>query len=75
QMLQEAGLMVTGVTSDHSLVESVQWAGHVWGVGVQFHPEFKSKPTEAHPLFAAFVKQSIANRSRRGARVHAEAGA
>jgi CTP synthase len=75
QMLEEAGLLVTGVTPDHSLVESLQWDNHSWGMGVQFHPEFKSKPTHAHPLFAAFVKQSITNRSRRGARVEVEAGA
>ena len=75
QTLEEGGLMVTGVTPDHSLVESVQWAEHPWGLGVQFHPEFKSKPTAAHPLFAAFVKQSIVNRSPRGSRVGVEAGA
>ncbi|HKJ85998.1 MAG TPA: CTP synthase [Spirochaetia bacterium] len=75
QMLEEAGLLITGVTADHSLVESVQWDNHPWGIGVQFHPEFKSKPTEAHPLFAAFVKQSITNHSRRSAAVEVEAGA
>ncbi|MFW5783375.1 MAG: CTP synthase [Spirochaetota bacterium] len=75
QMLEEGGLLVTGVTSDHSLVESVQWDGHPWGIGVQFHPEFKSKPTAAHPLFAAFVKQSIAGGSGRSSRVEVEAGA
>jgi len=75
QSLEEAGLLVTAVTPDHSLVESVQWDDHPWGVGVQFHPEFTSKPTSAHPLFADFVRQSIAHSSRRGARVEVEAGA
>ncbi|MFW5788864.1 MAG: CTP synthase [Spirochaetota bacterium] len=75
QSLEEAGLLVTAVTPDHSLVESVQWDDHPWGVGVQFHPEFKSKPTSAHPLFADFVRQSIARSSGRAARVGVEAGA
>ncbi len=75
QMIEEAGLMVTGVTPDHSLVESVQWADHPWGIGVQFHPEFRSKPTAAHPLFAGFVEQSIAHRVRRESQVEVEAGA
>ena len=74
QMLEEAGLLITGVTPDHSLVESVQWDGHPWGIGVQFHPEFKSKPTDAHPLFAGFVRKSIARRSRRDSRMPVEAG-
>ena len=54
--LVESGLIVAGVTPDESLVESIQWPGHPWGIGVQFHPEFRSKPTNAHPLFAAFIR-------------------
>ncbi|GHT48725.1 CTP synthase [Spirochaetia bacterium] len=50
-----SGLVVGALTPDSSLVECVEWPDHPWGVGVQFHPEFKSKPTAAHPLFAAFV--------------------
>jgi CTP synthase len=53
--MTESGLRLAGFTPDGSLVESVEWPGHPWGVGVQFHPEFKSKPTAAHPLFRAFV--------------------
>ncbi len=55
QRLNEAGLITGGVTEDYSLVESMEWDNHPWGVGVQFHPEFQSKPIEAHPLFASFV--------------------
>lgn len=55
QRLNEAGLITGGVTEDYSLVESLEWAGHRWGLGVQFHPEFRSKPVDAHPLFRAFV--------------------
>ena len=65
QQLSEAGLRMAAVTPDHSLVESVQWQDHPWGLGVQFHPEFKSRPTAAHPLFASFVAESIAHRARK----------
>ena len=58
--LHSAGLLVTAVTTDDSLVESVEWKGHPWGIGVQFHPEFKSKPFAAHPLFAGFVAAACA---------------
>ncbi|MFW5796061.1 MAG: glutamine amidotransferase-related protein, partial [Alkalispirochaeta sp.] len=58
QQLNEAGLITGGVTEDYSLVESLEWAGHPWGMGVQFHPEFRSKPVEAHPLFRDFIRAS-----------------
>lgn len=54
--IEESGLILSGLTPDGALVESVEWPGHPWGVGVQFHPEFKSQPTQAHPLFRDFVK-------------------
>ncbi len=60
--LADAGLIISGVTPDHALVESVEWPGHPWGVAVQFHPEFKSKPVKAHPLFEHFIKASLENR-------------
>ncbi|MDR1429223.1 MAG: CTP synthase, partial [Spirochaetaceae bacterium] len=50
-----SGLAAAAYTPDGSLVECVEWPGHPWGVGVQFHPEFKSKPTAASPLFRDFV--------------------
>ncbi|GHV78505.1 CTP synthase [Spirochaetia bacterium] len=50
-----SGLRLTGFTADKSLVEAVEWPDHPWGVGVQFHPEFKSKPTAAAPLFRDFI--------------------
>ncbi len=53
--MTETGLRIAGLTPDGSLVESVEWPDHPWGLGVQFHPEFKSKPTAAHPLFRDFV--------------------
>ncbi|MDR0598178.1 MAG: CTP synthase [Treponema sp.] len=51
----DSGLRLTGFTEDKSLVEAVEWPDHPWGLGVQFHPEFKSKPTAASPLFRDFV--------------------
>ncbi|MDR2601527.1 MAG: CTP synthase [Spirochaetaceae bacterium] len=50
-----SGLILGAFTPDGSLVESVQWPDNIWGVGVQFHPEFKSKPIMPHPLFRDFI--------------------
>lgn len=55
QEMQSSGLVLAAFTPDGSLVESVEWPDHPWGVGVQFHPEFISKPTRPHPLFRDFV--------------------
>ena len=65
QDLHDAGLRVTATTEDGALVESVQWQEHPWGIGVQFHPEFKSKPVESHPLFHSFVEASLARQERK----------
>jgi CTP synthase len=61
ERLQAAGLVVSGRNPKRDLVEIVELKDHPWFVGVQFHPEFQSKPNKAHPLFAAFVKASIEN--------------
>ena len=53
--LARAGLVFGAFSPDGSLVESAEWPGHPWGVGVQYHPEFKSKPVAPHPLFTSFV--------------------
>jgi CTP synthase len=50
-----SGLRIAAKTGDGSLVECVEWPDHPWGLGVQFHPEFKSKPTAAAPLFRDFI--------------------
>ena len=57
--LEEGALIIAGVTPDEALVESIQWPDHPWGIGVQFHPEFKSTPIKPHPLFASFIKASL----------------
>ncbi|MDR1286307.1 MAG: CTP synthase [Treponema sp.] len=53
--MSESGLAIAALTPDGSLVECVEWPNHPWGLGVQFHPEFKSKPTAAAPLFRDFI--------------------
>jgi len=59
QQLEDAGLVIAGTSPDGSLVEIVELADHPWFVAVQFHPEFKSKPTAAHPLFAGLVAAAV----------------
>jgi CTP synthase len=54
--LTAAGLKITGTTPDGTYVEIVEIAGHPYFLGCQFHPEFKSKPLEPHPLFVSFLK-------------------
>ncbi len=61
-LLTGAGLEITGTTPDGTYVEIVEIPGHPFFLGCQFHPEFKSKPLEPHPIFAAFVKASYENR-------------
>lgn len=53
--LVKAGLVISGTSPDGKLVETIELADHPFYVGVQFHPEFKSRPNRAHPLFRAFV--------------------
>ncbi len=57
--LEKKGLLVSGVLEEGSLVEITEVKGHPWMLGVQFHPEFKSKPTDPHPLFREFIKAMI----------------
>ena len=59
EALEAAGLVVAGTSPDGSLVEIVELADHPWFVAVQFHPEFKSKPTAAHPLFSGLVAAAV----------------
>jgi CTP synthase len=61
--LEKAGVIFSGVSPDGTLPEIMEIADHPWFVGVQYHPELKSRPFEPHPLFAAFVKASV-ERSR-----------
>ena len=55
----EAGLTVAGTSPDGGLVEIVELANHPWFVAVQYHPEFKSQPHNAHPLFKGFIQAAL----------------
>ncbi|MBN9617404.1 MAG: CTP synthase, partial [Acidobacteriales bacterium] len=63
-LLTGAGLRITGTTPDATYVEIVEIPGHPFFLGCQFHPEFKSKPLEPHPLFRDFIAASYKNRIR-----------
>ncbi len=58
-MFEKNGMVASGVCKERDLVEIVELPDHPWFVGVQFHPEFKSKPLAPHPLFVHFVKASL----------------
>jgi CTP synthase len=59
-------MVVSGTNPRRNLVEIVEIKDHPWFVGVQFHPEFQSKPSAPHPLFAAFIKAALAQQRRTG---------
>ena len=60
-VLKKAGMLISGKSPDGELPEIVERPEHPWFIGVQFHPELKSKPFDPHPLFVAFVKAAIEN--------------
>jgi len=65
KLLTGAGLRISGATPDATYVEIVELPGHPYFLGCQFHPEFKSKPLEPHPLFREFIAASYKNRQAR----------
>lgn len=67
QQLMANGLTIAATSRGDKLVEVVEVSDHPWFVAVQYHPEFKSKPTKSHPLFAGFVKAAI-DKSKSGTR-------
>lgn len=62
EILQEKGLVLSGVSPDGELVEIVEIKDHPWFLGCQSHPEFKSYPMRPHPLFSAFIKAAFENK-------------
>jgi CTP synthase len=60
ERLEACGLVFSGMSPDGRLPEIVEWTDHPWFIGVQYHPELKSKPFAPHPLFAGFVKAAVA---------------
>ncbi|HSS50122.1 MAG TPA: CTP synthase [Thermoanaerobaculia bacterium] len=65
QTLIDHGLVISGLSPDGKFVEMVELPDHPWFLGCQFHPEYKSKPTEPHPLFVSYIAAALAFRQRR----------
>ena len=65
QVLQDAGLTLSGLSPDGRLVETVELSDRPFFVGVQYHPEFKSRPNKAHPLFQGFIAASLEEAAKR----------
>jgi len=59
EVMEENGLVISATSPDATLVEAVEYKDHLWGIGVQFHPEFKSKPVKAHELFREFIRHGL----------------
>ena len=59
EQLEKAGMSFAGMSPDGLLPETVEYPGHPWFIGVQYHPELKSKPFEPHPLFRSFIAAAI----------------
>ena len=57
--LEQHGLRFSGMSPDGLLPEIVEYEDHPWFIGVQFHPELKSRPFEPHPLFASFIEAAV----------------
>jgi len=68
QVLEGKGMVISGESPDGELVEIVELADHPWFLGCQFHPEFKSRPMQPHPLFREFIRASLENALKRKGR-------
>jgi CTP synthase len=64
EKIEEKGMRLSGLSPDGTLVEVVEIADHPWFVGCQFHPEFKSRPLECHPLFRGFIRAALQHKTR-----------
>jgi len=73
--MEKKGLLMSGVSPDATLVEIVELQGHPWFVGVQFHPEFSSRPLAPHPLFSHYIRAALKHRDgARGAKLEGSDG-
>ena len=63
-ILQENGLVISGLSPDGRLVEMIELSGHPWFVGCQFHPELKSRPNRPHPLFLGLIEHALAQQDK-----------
>jgi CTP synthase len=59
ERLEDCGLVFAGMSPDGVLPETIEYADHPWFIGVQYHPELKSRPFEPHPLFASFISAAV----------------
>jgi CTP synthase len=64
-ILGNHGMRFTGLSPDKNLVEIIELEDHPWFLGCQFHPEFKSRPMEPHPIFKAFIENSLSEAKRK----------
>lgn len=71
EKFQKAGMKLSGVSPSGKLIEMVELEGHPWFLAVQFHPEFKSKPDRAHPLFREFIRHALAFQEAHGLKIPA----
>jgi CTP synthase len=69
EKFQKAGMKLSGVSPSGKLVEMIELEDHPWFLAVQFHPEFKSKPDRAHPLFREFIRSALAYQETHGTKV------
>ena len=63
--MEQSGFIISGTLENGMLCEIAEIQDHPWMLGVQFHPEFKSKPTDPHPLFRDFVQKAIAHKEKK----------
>ncbi len=63
EILEKAGLIIAGTSPDNKIVEAIELADHPFFIGVQFHPEYISRPLDPHPLFVEFVKTCLQNKT------------
>ena len=63
--LERGGLICSGVSPDYRLVEIVEFRNHPFFIATQFHPEFKSRPNRAHPLFKGLIEAALQYQARR----------
>ncbi|MCX6582570.1 MAG: CTP synthase [Candidatus Aminicenantes bacterium] len=64
-VLEENGMVISGKNVERNLVELIELPGHPWFLGCQFHPEFKSRPLQPHPLFVSFIKAAKESRAKK----------
>ena len=65
EIFEKKGMFFSGLSPDGKLPEIIELKDHPWFVGVQFHPEFKSRPLSPHPLFSAFIKAAKNNSNKK----------